>query len=110
MSAVVEDLRGALISAFRTGLGELDPALLVERTLAAANATGGDPAAPTLRSARVTAHGKAPRSRVVVVAAGKAALGMSRGALRAWGDRIETGLAVTVDALDPPPSDQAEEP
>ncbi|XXX81161.1 glycerate kinase [Sorangium sp. So ce134] len=78
MSAALDELRAALVSAFRAGLAELDPAGLVERAL--------------------DAEAAARRGRVVVIAAGKAALGMAQGALRAWGDRIAGGLAVTVAA------------
>ncbi|WP_437615088.1 glycerate kinase [Sorangium sp. So ce834] len=78
MSAALDALRTALVSAFRAGLAELDPAGLVERTL--------------------DAEAGARRGRVVVIAAGKAALGMARGALRSWGDGIAGGLAVTVAA------------
>ncbi|WP_437338247.1 DUF4147 domain-containing protein [Sorangium sp. So ce394] len=76
MSAALDALRAALVSAFRAGLAELDPAGLVERAL--------------------DAEAGARRGRVVVIAAGKAALGMARGALRSWGDGIAGGLAVTV--------------
>ncbi|WP_437562642.1 DUF4147 domain-containing protein [Sorangium sp. So ce542] len=76
MSAALDALRAALVSAFRAGLAELDPAGLVERAL--------------------DAEAGARRGRVVVIAAGKAALGMARGALRSWGDGITGGLAVTV--------------
>ncbi|WP_437727974.1 DUF4147 domain-containing protein [Sorangium sp. So ce861] len=78
MSAALDALRAALVSAFRAGLAELDPAALVERAL--------------------DAEAGARRGRVVVIAAGKAALGMARGALRSWGDGIAGGLAVTVAA------------
>ncbi|WP_437819006.1 DUF4147 domain-containing protein [Sorangium sp. So ce1078] len=76
MSAALDELRAALVSAFRAGLAELDPARLVERAL--------------------DAEAGAPRGRVVVIAAGKAAPGMALGALRCWGDRIAGGLAITV--------------
>ncbi|WP_437960137.1 glycerate kinase [Sorangium sp. So ce119] len=79
MSAALDGLRAALVDALRAGLAELDPAGLVERALDAE-------AAPL-------------RGRVVVIAAGKAALGMAQGALRSrWADRIVDGLAVTVAA------------
>ncbi|WP_437759266.1 DUF4147 domain-containing protein [Sorangium sp. So ce1389] len=76
MSEALDGLRAALVTALRDGLAELDPAGLVERAL--------------------DAEAVAPGSRVFVVAAGKAALGMARGALRSWGDRVAGGLAVTV--------------
>ncbi|WP_437491327.1 DUF4147 domain-containing protein [Sorangium sp. So ce1014] len=76
MSGALDGLRAALVSAFRAGLVELDPAGLVERAL--------------------DAEAGARRGRVLAIAAGKAALGMTRGALRSWGDRITGGLAVTV--------------
>ncbi|WP_437602836.1 DUF4147 domain-containing protein [Sorangium sp. So ce590] len=76
MSGALDALRAELVSAFRTGLAELDPAGLVERAL--------------------DAEAGALRGSVLAIAAGKAALGMARGALRSWGDRITGGLAVTV--------------
>ncbi|WP_438029515.1 DUF4147 domain-containing protein [Sorangium sp. So ce233] len=79
MSAALDELRAALVGALRAGLAELDPAGLVERAL--------------------DAEAAAPSGRVVVIAAGKAALGMAQGALRSrWADRIAGGLAVTVAA------------
>ncbi|WP_437993761.1 DUF4147 domain-containing protein [Sorangium sp. So ce145] len=78
MSAALDELRAALVAAFRAGLTELDPARLVERAL----------------DAEAGAH----RGRVFVIAAGKAAPGMAQGALRRWGDRIAGGLVVTVAA------------
>ncbi|AKT40181.1 glycerate kinase type-2 family protein [Chondromyces crocatus] len=36
-----------------------------------------------------------PPERVVLVAVGKAAVGMARGAVRCWGDRIRGGLVIT---------------
>ncbi|WP_437692502.1 DUF4147 domain-containing protein [Sorangium sp. So ce176] len=79
MSAALDGLRAALVGALRAGLAELDPAGLVERAIDAEAAT--------------------PSGRVVVIAAGKAALGMAQGALRSrWADRIAGGLAVTVAA------------
>ncbi|WP_437737149.1 DUF4147 domain-containing protein [Sorangium sp. So ce1335] len=84
MSAPLDGLRAALVDALRAGLAELDPAGLVERALDDAGA---------------------PSGRVFVIAAGKASLGMARGALRAWGDRIAGGLAVTVAAPAPPARD-----
>lgn len=87
MSTALDGLRGALVDALRAGLAELDPAGLVERALGARDAPDVDAGASS--------------GRVVVLAAGKAALGMARGALRAWGDRIAGGLAVTVAAPAP---------
>lgn len=87
MSASPDALSAALVSAFRAGLAALDPSALVERALDAEE-TGA-------------ARAGSPRGRVVVLAAGKAALGMARGALRRWGDRIEGGLVVTVAAPAP---------
>lgn len=78
MSAALGELRAALVAAFRAGLTELDPAGLVERAL----------------DAEAGAH----RGRVFVIAAGKAAPGMARGALCRWGDRIAGGLVITVAA------------
>ncbi|WP_437281909.1 glycerate kinase [Sorangium sp. So ce375] len=78
MSAALDELRAALVTAFREGLAELDPAGLVERAL----------------DAEAGAH----RGRVFVIAAGKAAPGMARGALRRLGRRIAGGLVVTVAA------------
>jgi len=75
-SAVRPALRELLVSAFLAGLAEIDPADLVERALA-----------PT----------EGARGRVALLAVGKAALAMARGAGRAWGDRIAAGLVVTVD-------------
>ncbi|MGK3964280.1 DUF4147 domain-containing protein [Sorangium sp. So ce118] len=86
MSAALDGLRAALVMALRDGLAELDPAGLVERAL--------------------DAEAVAPGSRVLVVAAGKAALGMARGALRCWGDRVAGGLAVTVATPAIPARDQ----
>ncbi|WP_438010309.1 glycerate kinase [Sorangium sp. So ce321] len=86
MSAALDGLRAALVTALRDGLAELDPAGLVERALDAEVA--------------------APGGRVFVVAAGKAALGMARGALRSWGDRVAGGLAVTVATPAVPARDQ----
>ncbi|WP_437978132.1 glycerate kinase [Sorangium sp. So ce295] len=78
MSAALDELRAALVTAFRAGLTELDPAGLVERAL--------------------DAEAEAHRGRVFVIAAGKAAPGMAQGALRRWGGRIAGGLVITVAA------------
>lgn len=74
-----------LVSAFQAGLAELDPADLVERAL--------DPPARGLAALR----GPGATGRIALLAVGKAALAMARGARRAWGDRIEGGLVVTID-------------
>ncbi|WP_437593268.1 DUF4147 domain-containing protein [Sorangium sp. So ce1000] len=90
MSDALDGLRAALVSAFRAGLAELDPAGLVERALdAEAGARGG---------------------RVFVIAAGKAAPGMARGALRRWGDRIAGGLVISVAAPAPAARDEKTSP
>jgi glycerate 2-kinase len=67
----------ALIAALRAGLAELDPARLVHDAL--------PPLPPK-------------RSRVRVIAAGKAAGRMTEGALERWGSRIEDALVITVDS------------
>jgi hydroxypyruvate reductase len=69
----------AIVAAVREALADLEPSLLV------AAALGPAPPRP---------------GRVRVISAGKAALAMAAGALRAWDDRIEDVLAVTVDGLD----------
>jgi glycerate 2-kinase len=69
-------LRRALEGAFREGLADLDPAGLVARALPEKPPEG---------------------ARVRIVAAGKAAAGMARGALERWGDRVEATLVVTVE-------------
>jgi glycerate 2-kinase len=71
-------MRALLIAALREALSELDPARLVREAL---------PALPP------------KRARVRVIAAGKAAVSMARGALLRWPDRIEDALVVTVDPL-----------
>jgi hydroxypyruvate reductase len=68
------ELRAALVGALGEALAALDPARLVEAAL--------PPLPPR-------------RARVLVVAAGKAAPGMARGALARWPDRIERALVVT---------------
>ncbi|AUX42014.1 hypothetical protein SOCE26_034390 [Sorangium cellulosum] len=90
MSGPPGALRAALVAAFHAGLGELDPARLVERAL--------------------DGEAGAPRGRVLAIAAGKAAFGMARGALRCWGGRIAGGLAVTVAASATATLDQAAPP
>jgi hydroxypyruvate reductase len=70
----VDALRDALVDAVAEALAALDPAALVEAAL---------PPLP-------------PRhARVLVVAAGKAALAMTRGALARWPDRIEEVVTAT---------------
>jgi hydroxypyruvate reductase len=72
--ASTDDLRAALAGALGEALSALDPARLVEASL--------PPLPPR-------------RARVVIVAAGKAAPGMARGALARWPRRIERALVVT---------------
>lgn len=78
------DLRAALVASYRDALAALDPARLVHDALPPAPPGAG---------------------RVVVIAAGKAALAMARGALARFPDRVDRALAVTVpplpDAADP---------
>jgi hydroxypyruvate reductase len=76
MNEAAERLRRALVDAFLGALGDLDPGRLVERALPPRPPEG---------------------ARVRLVAAGKAAASMTRGALARWGDRIEASLVVTVD-------------
>jgi hydroxypyruvate reductase len=76
-------LSAALIAALRAGLAELDPARLVRDAL--------PPLPPK-------------RSRVRIVAAGKAAARMTAGAIDRWGSRIDDALVITVDSSAPPPS------
>jgi hydroxypyruvate reductase len=72
--ASVDELRTALASALGEALAALDPARLVQASL--------PPLPPR-------------RARVLVVAAGKAAPGMAKGAFARWPDRIERALVVT---------------
>ncbi|UQA58865.1 glycerate kinase [Polyangium aurulentum] len=76
MNEEAERLRSALVGAFLGALGDLDPGRLVERALPPSPPEG---------------------ARVRLVAAGKAALAMTRGALARWGDRIEASLVITTD-------------
>lgn len=78
MTKQLDALKAAVVTAFQAGLVELDPAGLVERAL--------PPLPPK-------------RARVRVIAAGKAATAMARGALARWGPRIEDALVVTVDSV-----------
>jgi hydroxypyruvate reductase len=71
-------LRELLPAAFRQALADLDPARLVCEAL------------PEVAPGR---------GRVRVIAAGKAALGMTRGALERWPERIDDALVITVDPL-----------
>ncbi len=72
----LDDLRGALAGAFEAALADLDPARLVKEGL--------PPLPPK-------------RARVRVVAAGKAAVAMTRGAFELWGDRIADALVVSTE-------------
>lgn len=74
----MSSMRALLIGALREALSDLDPARLVREAL--------PPLPPK-------------RARVRVIAAGKAAVAMARGALERWPDRIEDALVVTVDPL-----------
>jgi hydroxypyruvate reductase len=75
MNAGAPALEHTLGAAFRQALTDLDPSVRVEQAL---------PPLP-------------PRhARVRVIAAGKAAAAMARGAVAKWGDRIEDVLVVTV--------------
>jgi hydroxypyruvate reductase len=87
MSEEAERTRRALVDAFLGALADLDPAELVERAL--------PPKPPE-------------DARVRLVAAGKAALAMTQGAVARWGDRVEAALVVTVD--DAPGSTFAHDP
>lgn len=74
----VNPLRELLTQALRRALAELDPAALVRRALPEAAASSARP------------------RRVRVIAAGKAAAAMAKGALERWPDVIEDLLVVTV--------------
>lgn len=76
MSAALGALKARVLDAYRAGLEELDPSTLTFRAL--------PPLPPK-------------RARVLVIAAGKAAIGMARGALARWGARIDEGLVITTD-------------
>lgn len=78
------ELRARLSLALREALADLDPARLVLEAL---------PKLPP------------KRARVRVIAAGKAAIPMARGALERWPDRIEDALVVTVDPMPAAPAD-----
>jgi len=75
-------LAETLVAAFRAGLAALDPVQLVARAL---------PDAPEVPG------------RVALLAVGKAALAMARGAHQRWPDRIHFSLVVTTAAQLPPP-------
>ncbi len=75
MSAALED---TLPRVFRAALASLDPARLVHDAL--------PPLPPR-------------RARVVVIAAGKAAVSMAQGALARWPERIDSALVVGVDPV-----------
>jgi len=75
MSVALEE---TLTRAFRAALASLDPARLVHDAL--------PPLPPR-------------RARVVVIAAGKAAVPMAQGALARWPDRIDRALVVGVDPI-----------
>jgi glycerate 2-kinase len=75
--ATLDDLRATLRGAFEAALGDLDPARLVKEAL--------PPLPPK-------------RAKVRIVAAGKAAAAMTRGAFDLWGDRIADALVVSTHA------------
>jgi glycerate 2-kinase len=70
-----EELGALLVDALRSALADLDPA----------------------RSVRAALPPRPPKAaRVAIIAAGKAARAMTRGAIETYGDRIEDGLVVSV--------------
>ena len=75
------ELGAALVAALGEALAQLDPARLVEEGL--------PPLPPK-------------RARVVVIAAGKAAPAMARGALARWPDRIERALVISASPAPSP--------
>lgn len=92
-----EDLRAIL----RAGLAAVDPARRVAEALAE------DPDlvrwAGELARAETAPVGAAPRGRTVLVAVGKAALGMTRGAVGVLGSRIDEGIVLVPHAPDATP-------
>ncbi len=85
MSGAAAARRATLEAIFRAGLEAVDPEALVARAVER-RADGG---------LRVAGEALPPSSRLVVLAAGKAACAMARGLESAAGDRIARGLAVT---------------
>jgi glycerate-2-kinase len=98
-----ETLRSDAEAILRGGLGAVDPTRLVADALAdeprmaewSAQLAGSPPLTPAVRHETV-----ARRSRTILVAVGKAALGMTRGAVQILGDMIDRGVVVVPGAGD----------
>ena len=82
----LERARADALAIFRTALRRVDPEALVRDALA----LDGDTVV-----VRGTPYPLAPDARLIVVAIGKASVGMARGAAAALGARIDRGIAVT---------------
>ncbi|CAA9579109.1 MAG: D-glycerate 2-kinase [uncultured Thermomicrobiales bacterium] len=82
-----EAAAAAIVRWYRAALAAVDPEAAVRRALVWDGTSG---------VLSVGEHPLTARGRVVVLAVGKAAFGMARGASVVLGDRLDAGLAVTV--------------